>query len=59
LHTQDLQQCRACRVVNTLKVGEAWVSPALLAELKDRDDITVEEGGLVAFDEAGELMPFS
>ena len=42
---RNLAEVRACRVVNTLKVGEAWVSPALLAELKARegkDDIRTE-----------------
>jgi hypothetical protein len=47
--------------VNTLTVGEAWVSPALLAELKAREgkDIEVLEGGLTAFTtDTGDLVPF-
>ena len=56
---RDLSQCRSVRVVNTLKVGEAWVSPPVLKELQDRADIEVLEGGLAAFDEGtGDLLPF-
>jgi hypothetical protein len=48
-------------VVNTLRVGEAWVTPALLEELRAREgkDIEVLEGGLTAFAaDSGDLMPF-
>ena len=49
----------ACRVENTLRVGEAWVSPPVLEELKGRADIKICEGDLTAFDdETGDLMPF-
>ena len=55
---RDLSKCRACRVVNTLRVGEAWVSPPVLEELRSRDDVEILEGGLTAFDDAGELVAF-
>ena len=55
---RQLDTVRACRVRNTLRVGEAWVSPALLAEIESREDITVCERGLTSFDDNGELMPF-
>ena len=55
---RDMSKCRACRVVNTLHVGEAWVSPAVLEELRGREDIEIIEGDLTAFDDAGELLPF-
>ena len=55
---RDLSNCKACRVVNTLKVGELWVSPALLEELLGREDIMIHETGLSAFDKYGGLMPF-
>ena len=56
---RDLAICRACRVVNTLRVGEAWVSPPVLEELRGREDIEILEGELTAFDDAGELLPFA
>eukprot|EP01043_Picozoa_sp_COSAG02_P092463 COSAG02_NODE_29076_length_576_cov_1.297694_2_plen_75_part_00 len=55
---RDLSKCRACRVVNTLRVGEAWVSPPVLEELRSREDVEILEGELTAFDDAGELLPF-
>ena len=55
---RDLSKCHACRVVNTLRVGEAWVSPPVLEELRTREDVEILEGELTAFDDAGELLPF-
>ena len=70
---RDIDTCRACRVVSTLSLGEAWVSPALAKELEHRSDIEVVdyvashdlnafaqilETGLTAFDLNGELVPF-
>jgi len=55
---RDFATCRAARIVNTLRVGEAWVSPALLAELKEREDVEVLRSGLTVYDAAGALLPF-
>ena len=56
---RDITQCRSCRIVNTLRVGEAWVSPTVLRDLRSRADIEVLEGGLTAFEKGtGELRSF-
>jgi len=55
---RNIDECRAMRIVNTLRVGEAWVSPSLLDELVGRSDIEVHEGELGMFDESGDLVPF-
>jgi hypothetical protein len=44
---RDIGTCVACRVTDTLHVGEAWVSPGLLQLIADRSDIEVHEGGLL------------
>lgn len=53
--TDDL---RVVRVRDTLRLGEAYVSDAVLHELKHRTDIEVVSGPVPAFDEAGALWPF-
>eukprot|EP00658_Telonema_sp_P-2_P010793 TRINITY_DN14090_c1_g1_i2.p1 TRINITY_DN14090_c1_g1~~TRINITY_DN14090_c1_g1_i2.p1 ORF type:complete len:381 (-),score=66.21 TRINITY_DN14090_c1_g1_i2:326-1468(-) len=55
----DLSTCRACRIVSTLEVTEAWVSPALLAELEPLPNIEVLQSNLSAFDHHGDLLPFN
>lgn len=53
--TDDL---RVVRVRDTLRLGEAYVSDAVLHELQHRADIEVVSGSVPAFDEAGALWPF-
>lgn len=59
----DMESVRAVRIKNTLHVGECWVSPALLAEIKDSPHITVLEEGVSLIvsegEEDGSLTPFA
>lgn len=55
----DLGSVRAVRIQNTLHVGECWVSPALLAEIRDSPHITVLEEGISLITAADALAPFA
>ena len=48
---------RVCRIRNTARLDELWVSDALLPEVKTASNLDVEDGStLMQFDEAGNLF---
>jgi hypothetical protein len=49
---------RIVRISDTLHLGEVYVSPAILDEIRDRADIQVLGKPVDLFDQAWELLPF-
>jgi hypothetical protein len=49
---------RVARIQDTLHLGEIHLSDAALADVRGREDVTIDGGPVSAFDERGRLRAF-
>ncbi len=58
-HVLDLDHVRMVRIVNTLHLEHIWATEALLPELREKENLVVDEKPhQLRFDEEGRLHPF-